>query len=95
MGSIYDDIGGAEALAATVDEFYVRVSADPLLAPYFADSNIDRVKAHQRSFIAATSVLRSEATSPRSSAAAPSTGVRAGDGSLPLPLRCGALCAAG
>jgi hemoglobin len=53
MASIYDEIGGAEAVAAAVDEFYVRVLADAMLAPYFVGTNIDRLKAHQRSFIAA------------------------------------------
>ncbi|SOD70856.1 hemoglobin [Jatrophihabitans sp. GAS493] len=51
--SIYDSIGGAPAVQATVDEFYRRVLADPTLAPIFADSDIQRLKAHQRSFIAA------------------------------------------
>lgn len=53
MGSIYDDIGGAASVSAAVDDFYVRVLADPMLAPYFENTEIDRLKAHQRSFIAA------------------------------------------
>ncbi len=51
--SIYDAIGGATAVQATVDEFYVRVMADPSLAPFFANRDLTRVKAHQRAFIAA------------------------------------------
>jgi hemoglobin len=53
MGSIYDDIGGAASVTAAVDDFYVRVLGDPTLAPYFVGRDIDRLKAHQRSFIAA------------------------------------------
>ncbi|MPQ99007.1 group 1 truncated hemoglobin [Modestobacter sp. I12A-02628] len=51
--SIYDEIGGARAVAATVDGFYDRVLADPTLAPFFAGTDVARVTAHQRSFIAA------------------------------------------
>jgi hemoglobin len=51
--SIYDSIGGAEAVRAAVDDFYVRVLADPSLASFFSGTDLDRLKAHQRSFIAA------------------------------------------
>jgi hemoglobin len=51
--SIYDTIGGAPAVRAAVDEFYARVLADPTLAPYFSSVDLSRLKAHQRSFIAA------------------------------------------
>jgi hemoglobin len=36
-----------------VDDFYARVLADPRLAPFFAGTDLSRLKAHQRSFIAA------------------------------------------
>jgi hemoglobin len=48
--AIYDAIGGKAAVAAAVDEFYRRVLADDLLAPYFAHSDLSRLKAHQRAF---------------------------------------------
>lgn len=51
--SIYDAIGGAAAVEAAVDEFYVRVTADPVLAPFFAGRDIPSLKAHQRAFISA------------------------------------------
>jgi hemoglobin len=51
--SIYDTIGGAEAVRAVVDDFCARLLADPKLASFFAATNMDRLKAHQRSFIAA------------------------------------------
>jgi hemoglobin len=50
--SIYDSIGGAGALRTAVDGFYVRVLAGPDLAPLFTRTDLDRLKAHQRSFIA-------------------------------------------
>ncbi|ROO86178.1 hemoglobin [Actinocorallia herbida] len=49
---IYDAIGGAAAVRAAVDDFYVRVTADPQLNGYFTDRDLDRLKAHQRAFIA-------------------------------------------
>ena len=51
--SIYDSIGGAAAVRAAVDDFYDRVLADPDLAPFFTQTDLQRLKAHQRSFIAA------------------------------------------
>jgi hemoglobin len=53
MTTIYDAIGGAPAVAAAVDDFYVRVLGDPQLAPFFTDVDLAQLKAHQRSFIAA------------------------------------------
>lgn len=51
--SIYDSIGGASAVRAAVDDFYARVLADPQLAPFFTRTDLNRLKAHQRAFIAA------------------------------------------
>lgn len=51
--SIFDAIGGGPAVAAAVDDFYVRVLADPALAPFFDDTDMARLKAHQRAFLAA------------------------------------------
>lgn len=51
--SIYDHIGGAASVAAAVDDFYARVMADPDLSGYFDDVDVNRLKGHQRSFIAA------------------------------------------
>ncbi|MEU8363282.1 group 1 truncated hemoglobin [Nonomuraea sp. NPDC048882] len=53
MASIFDQIGGASAVSAVVDEFYRRVVADPGLAGYFTGTDLDKLKAHQRSFVAA------------------------------------------
>ncbi|OPG07108.1 group 1 truncated hemoglobin [Microbispora sp. GKU 823] len=53
MASIFDRIGGSDAVAAVVDEFYTRVVADPMLRGYFGDVDMAKLKAHQRSFVAA------------------------------------------
>lgn len=50
--SIYESIGGAESVAAAVDHFYDRVLADPVLAPYFSATQMQRQKAHMRAFLA-------------------------------------------
>jgi hemoglobin len=51
--SIYASIGGAPGVRAAVDDFYARVLADQRLAPFFAGTDLQRLKAHQRAFIAA------------------------------------------
>src|SRR3954464_3399614 len=52
MTSIYEQIGGREAVSAAVDIFYSRVLDDPLLAPWFARVEMRRLKAHMRGFLA-------------------------------------------
>jgi hemoglobin len=49
--TIYEQIGGAPAVAAAVDGFYERVWSDPDLIPYFPATDKDRLKDHQRAFI--------------------------------------------
>ena len=51
--SIYDTIGGAAAVQVAVEEFYTRVLTDPRLEGFFTDVDVQRLKAHQRAFIAA------------------------------------------
>jgi hemoglobin len=50
--TIYDQIGGQEALIAVVDDFYQRVLADDQLAGFFAGSNMSRLKGKQVEFFA-------------------------------------------
>lgn len=50
--AIYDQIGGAPAVAAAVDLFYDKVTGDPGLSPFFAEVDMTRLKGHQRAFIA-------------------------------------------
>lgn len=51
--SIYDQIGGAPAVSAAVDSFYLKVTSDPALGTYFSGADMGRLKGHQRAFIAA------------------------------------------
>jgi hemoglobin len=51
--SIYESIGGAGAVQAAVDDFYARLLGDPQLAPFFAGVDLQRLKSHQRAFLAA------------------------------------------
>jgi hemoglobin len=53
MPSIYEQIGGHEPLTTVVDDFYIRVLADPQLAPFFAGANLSRLKGKQVEFFAA------------------------------------------
>ena len=52
MASVYDQIGGKAAVSAAVDGLYERLLADPALAPYFADTDMERQKRHMRAFMA-------------------------------------------
>ncbi|APU14917.1 MULTISPECIES: group I truncated hemoglobin [Actinoalloteichus] len=53
MTTIYEEIGGHEALITVVDDFYVRVLADPQLAPFFTGVRLARLKGRQVEFFAA------------------------------------------
>ena len=53
MVSTYERVGGRDAVALMVDDFYRRVLDDPEVAPYFDGIDLARLKSHQRSFIAA------------------------------------------
>ena len=52
MASIYEQIGGRPAVSAAVDGLYERLLADPVLAPYFAATDMERLKRHMRAFMA-------------------------------------------
>jgi hemoglobin len=45
--TLYDSIGGAEALRVAVDRFYLKVLGDPQLAPYFEGKDVSAIKRHQ------------------------------------------------
>ncbi|MET7296176.1 group 1 truncated hemoglobin [Streptomyces griseoloalbus] len=49
--SLFEQLGGEDAVAAVVDIFYDKVLGDPDLKGYFAGVDLDRLKQHQRRFI--------------------------------------------
>jgi hemoglobin len=49
--SIFDAIGGSPVVSSTVTVLYDRVTADPVLAPWFDGIDLRRLKAHQREFL--------------------------------------------
>jgi hemoglobin len=51
--SIFDKIGGYEAIEVVVEDFYVRVLADDQLAGFFTGTNMSRLKGKQVEFFAA------------------------------------------
>lgn len=53
MPSIYETIGGTEALEIVVEDFYSRVLADEELAGFFTGTNMARLKGKQVEFFAA------------------------------------------
>jgi hemoglobin len=53
MSSIYEQVGGQEAITVVVDDFYERVLADPELAGFFTGTNMSRLKGKQVEFFCA------------------------------------------
>ncbi len=53
ISSLYERLGGERAIGSLVEAFYGRVLADPLLAPFFAGVETDRLRRMQREFFAA------------------------------------------
>jgi hemoglobin len=51
--TIYERIGGHEALEAVVEDFYVRVLGDHQLSGFFTGTNMNRLKGKQVEFFAA------------------------------------------
>jgi hemoglobin len=53
IASVYERIGGDEALEVVVEDFYCRVLDDGQLSGFFAGSNMNRLKGKQVEFLAA------------------------------------------
>lgn len=51
--SLYERLGGAEAVETVVDEFYDRVLTDEALRPYFDETDTTALREHQTAFISA------------------------------------------
>ncbi len=50
--SLYERLGGRDAVFTAVELFYDRVLADPILKPFFDDIPMKEQKAKQRAFLA-------------------------------------------
>ncbi|MFC6716202.1 group 1 truncated hemoglobin [Natrialbaceae archaeon GCM10025810] len=51
--TLYDRLGGRDAIASVVDRFYERVLSDEQVAHYFDDVDMQKQRAHQTQFISA------------------------------------------
>lgn len=51
--TLYDRLGGREAIAAVVDRFYDRVLEDEQVAHHFEDVDMDHQRAQQTDFVVA------------------------------------------
>ena len=51
MGDLYTQIGGEPAVDATVEEFYKRVLADPILSPFFTKVDMTHQRKMQKMFM--------------------------------------------
>ncbi|APX97541.1 group I truncated hemoglobin [Natronorubrum daqingense] len=51
--TLYERLGGQEAIGAVVERFYERVLADEQVAHYFDDVDMQKQRAHQTQFISA------------------------------------------
>lgn len=49
--SLYERLGGADAVKAAVDRFYQKMLADERVAPFFANTDMDKQRIKQRSFL--------------------------------------------
>lgn len=50
--TLYEQVGGDDAIAAAVDSFYVRLLDDPITAKWFAGVDLGKLKEHERAFLA-------------------------------------------
>lgn len=49
--TLYEKLGGQEAIDAVVDRFYERVLSDDRLAGFFDDTDVQELRAHQAAFL--------------------------------------------
>lgn len=48
--SLFDELGGSEALKAALDRFYEKVMADPKVSIFFEGMDVEQIKGKQRKF---------------------------------------------
>lgn len=51
MSSLYEKLGGKEAIDLAVDKFYDKVINDERVKHFFANTDMEKQKAHQKAFM--------------------------------------------
>ena len=51
--TLFQRVGGEQAITELIHEFYDRVLADPELKPFFKDTSVDKLRRMQREFFSA------------------------------------------
>ena len=51
--TLFERVGGEQAIAELIHEFYDRVLGDPELKPFFKDTSVDKLHRMQREFFSA------------------------------------------
>ena len=51
--TLFERVGGKQAIAELIDDFYDRVVADPELKPFFKNVSMDKLRRMQREFFSA------------------------------------------
>ncbi|NGM68635.1 group 1 truncated hemoglobin [Natronolimnobius sp. AArcel1] len=77
--TLYERLGGEDAIAAVVDDFYDRVLADEQVAYYFEDTNMQKQRAHQTQFISSVTGGPVEYTGTEMDAAHEGMGINAAE----------------
>ncbi len=49
--NLYERMGGADAVKATITLMYEKVLSDPLLMPFFQNVNVDHIRTHHTAFV--------------------------------------------
>jgi len=62
--TLYERLGGREAIRAVVDDFYARLLADDELGPFFADTDMESLKEHQTDYLCEAAGGPAEYTGP-------------------------------
>lgn len=51
MTTLFEKLGGAEAVDLAVDKFYERVLADDRVKHFFVDTDMEQQREHQKAFL--------------------------------------------
>ena len=51
--TLFERLGGEQAIVKLIDDFYDRVLADPELGPFFKNASMDKLRRMQREFFSA------------------------------------------